>query len=169
MPKNIQNDKNISVDEWISQDEKTQYIIPKKLIFPNDVFTLSFHANDYDDFELITDGKRLQQVLINFLTNAEKYTSHGEIHVHCSLSETPGMITFSVSDTGPGVPADKADMIFERFCKLDSFKQGTGLGLNICQVIAERLGGKVKYDQDYTLGARFVFIHPLDLGKDADR
>ena len=53
MPKNIQNDKNISVDEWISQDEKTQYIIPKKLIFPNDVFTLSFHANDYDDFELI--------------------------------------------------------------------------------------------------------------------
>ena len=130
---------------------------------------LTFTSDVNDDFELITDGKRLQQVLINFLTNAEKYTSHGEIHVHCSLSETPGMITFSVSDTGPGVPADKADMIFERFCKLDSFKQGTGLGLNICQVIAERLGGKVKYDQDYTLGARFVFIHPLDLGKDADR
>lgn len=113
-----------------------------------------------DEYELVTDGKRLQQVLINFLTNAEKYTTQGEIHVHCSLNEIPGQITFSVSDTGPGVPPDKADMIFERFCKLDSFKQGTGLGLNICRVIAERLGGEVKYDRSYTQGARFLLILP---------
>ena len=125
-----------------------------------------FTSEVNDDFRLMTDGKRLQQVLINFLTNAEKYTSNGEIRLHCSLSETPGRITFSVADTGPGVPPDKADVIFERFYKLDSFKQGTGLGLNICSVIAERLHGEVKYDRNYIHGARFVFIHPLDLDKD---
>lgn len=68
-----------------------------------------------------------------------------------------------MTDTGPGVPTDKADMIFQRFYKVDSFKQGTGLGLNICSVIAERLQGEVKYDKNYTQGARFLFIHPLDL------
>ena len=124
---------------------------------------LKFTSEVSDDFTLFTDGKRLQQVLINFLTNAEKYTSAGEIHVHCSLSEIPGKITFSVADTGPGVPTDKVDLIFERFYKLDDYKQGTGLGLNICSAIAERLHGEVRYDKSYTHGARFVFIHPLDL------
>ena len=123
---------------------------------------MSFTSEVDDDFELMTDGKRLQQVLINYLTNAEKYTSHGEIRVHCSLSENPGNMTFSVEDTGPGVPADKADLIFTRFYKLDSFKQGTGLGLNICSAIAERLHGEVKCDKNYTQGARFLFIHPLE-------
>ena len=123
---------------------------------------MSFTSEVDDDFELMTDGKRLQQVLINYLTNAEKYTSHGEIRVHCSLSENPGKMTFSVEDTGPGVPADKADLIFTRFYKLDSFKQGTGLGLNIWSVIAERLHGEVKCDKTYTRGARFLFIHPLE-------
>lgn len=122
---------------------------------------MSFTSEVNDDFELMTDGKRLQQVLINFLTNAEKFTSHGEIRVHCSLSENPGKMTFSVEDTGPGVPADKADLIFERFYKLDSFKQGSGLGLNICSAIAERLHGEVRCDKNYTKGARFLFILPL--------
>lgn len=122
-----------------------------------------FTSEVSDDYVLTTNAARLQQVLINFLTNAEKNTSEGEIHLHCSLSETPGKMTFSVTDTGPGVPTDKADMIFQRFYKVDSFKQGTGLGLNICSVIAERLQGEVKYDKNYTQGARFLFIHPLDL------
>ena len=103
----------------------------------------------------------MKQVLINFLTNAEKYTEQGEIHLHCSLSENPGFVTYSVSDTGPGIPSDMADAIFERFKKLNEFKQGTGLGLNICRIVAERLHGKVKVDKSYTGGARFLFILPL--------
>ncbi|MCR5139803.1 MAG: ATP-binding protein [Bacteroidaceae bacterium] len=104
----------------------------------------------------------MQQVLTNFLTNACKHTSKGEIHLHLSLSENPGNVTFSVTDTGTGVPADQAEAIFERFTKLDSFKQGTGLGLAICRMIAEILHGEVKLDTTYTAGgARFVFIHPL--------
>lgn len=71
------------------------------------------------------------------------------------------MLTFSVTDTGVGVPAEKADVIFERFEKLNVFKQGTGLGLAICRQLATLLGGSVKLDTSYTKGARFVFIHPL--------
>ena len=120
-----------------------------------------FTSEVNDGFLLTTDGKRVRQVLINFLTNAEKYTEQGEIHLHCSTSEVPGHITFSVADTGPGVPADKIDLIFNRFYKVDHFKQGTGLGLNICRIIAERLHGEVKYDRTYTRGARFVLVLPL--------
>ena len=71
------------------------------------------------------------------------------------------MLTFSVTDTGVGVPVEKADLIFERFEKLNIFKQGTGLGLAICRQLATLLQGRVYLDTSYTNGARFVFVHPL--------
>ena len=106
-------------------------------------------------------------MLINLLTNAEKNTTEGEICLHCSISETPGCITFSVTDTGPGVPAEEAEAIFERFKKLDTFKQGCGLGLNISRIIAKNLGGDVRLDPSYTGGARFVLVIPLKRADDA--
>ncbi len=121
---------------------------------------LYFTSEVEDDFQINTDANRFRQVLINFLTNAEKYTTEGEIHLHCSLSENAGKVTFAVSDTGIGIPENKAETIFERFKKLDEFKQGTGLGLNICRIIADRLGGEVRLDRNYTNGARFLFIVP---------
>ncbi|MBQ0021042.1 MAG: HAMP domain-containing histidine kinase, partial [Bacteroidales bacterium] len=105
-----------------------------------------------------SDGRRIQQVLINYLTNACKNTREGEIHLHCSVTENPGKVTLSVADTGPGVPKEKADMIFNRFTKLNEFVQGSGLGLNICQTIANKLQGEVYLDTLYTNGARFVFV-----------
>ena len=111
-----------------------------------------------EDYTISTDPNRVQQILINYLTNACKHTEKGEIHLHCSLSENPGCITFSVTDTGTGIPADKAEEIFERFTKLNEFVQGTGLGLNICRTLAEKLGGKVMLDTSYTEGARFLLI-----------
>ncbi len=122
---------------------------------------MSFTTEVNDDYQVVSNDRRLQQVLVNFLTNAEKYTDKGEIHLHCSLAETPGKITFSVSDTGTGIPADKVKFIFDRFYKVDAFKQGMGLGLTICRLIADRLDGEVKYDSSYTHGARFLFILPL--------
>ena len=123
----------------------------------------SYFTSDVpNDFLFVTDKERLQQVLINFLTNAEKHTERGEIHLHCSLTENPGKITFSVADTGPGIPADQADCVFDRFSKLDEFKQGTGLGLNICSIIAGRLKGEVELEYRLPGGARFLFILPLD-------
>lgn len=123
---------------------------------------LYFTSEVDDNYKITTDKQRVEQVLINFLTNAEKHTQEGEIHLHCSLSENLGKVTFSVTDTGTGIPANQAEIIFERFKKLDRFQQGTGLGLNICRIIAEKLNGTVKLDGSYTKGARFLFILPLD-------
>lgn len=113
-----------------------------------------------EDARYVTDGMRVQQILINFLTNACKNTTGGDIVLTSSLVENPGYITFSVSDKGPGVPPDKAEAIFDRFVKLDSNKQGAGLGLSICRMMAQRLGGKVWLDTSYTEGARFVLTIP---------
>ena len=115
-----------------------------------------------NDFAIQCDSQRLQQVLVNFLTNAEKHTQSGEILLHASLSENPGRVTFSVTDTGEGVPAEMAESIFNRFEKLDTFVQGAGLGLNICRMIAVKLNAIVKLDTSHPgPGARFVFIVPL--------
>lgn len=122
---------------------------------------LYFTSEVDDNFTIKSDEHRIQQVLVNFLTNACKHTDSGEIHVHCSVTEKPGMITFSVADTGTGVPAEEADHIFERFTKLNAFKQGAGLGLNICKSIATFLKGDVYLDTSYTNGARFVFELPV--------
>lgn len=119
---------------------------------------MHFTSDVDDEFTIKSDGRRIQQVLINYLSNACKHTQEGEIHLHCSTSENPGRLTFSVTDTGEGVPAEKADVIFGRFTKLNQFVQGSGLGLNICQTIAGKLGGEVFLDTSYTAGARFVFI-----------
>lgn len=122
---------------------------------------LYFTSEVDDNFTIKSDEHRIQQVLVNFLTNACKHTDSGEIHVHCSTTEKPGMITFSVADTGTGVPAEEAEHIFERFTKLNAFKQGAGLGLNICKSIAIFLKGDVYLDTSYTNGARFVFELPV--------
>ena len=112
-------------------------------------------------FTFTSDALRIQQVLTNLLTNACKHTSAGEIRLGCSLEEIPGMLTFSVEDTGSGIPPEEAERIFERFVKLDDFVQGTGLGLSICREIAGKMGGKIYLDTTYGSGARFVFAVPL--------
>lgn len=113
-----------------------------------------------NEARFITDGMRIQQILVNFLTNACKHTQEGEIIIGNSLTENPGQITYYVADTGPGVPEEMAESIFDRFVKLDEFKQGSGLGLSICRLMAERLGGKVWLDTSYKKGARFVLVIP---------
>ena len=126
-------------------------------------------SSEVDDaFILRTDVTRVRQLLVNFLTNACKYTEQGEIHLHCALDEQEKTLTFSVTDTGSGIDKEKGEKVFERFEMLDSMKQGTGLGLNICRLIAQHLQGEVRWDSTYTQGARFLFIHPLHLMQDRE-
>lgn len=108
-----------------------------------------------------TDRERLLQVLANLTTNAKKCTEHGSITIALEKQPNDDMISISVSDTGCGIPKDKAEEVFERFSKLNSFRQGTGLGLSICRAFVEELGGKIWVDTTYTEGARFVFTHPI--------
>lgn len=123
---------------------------------------MSFTSSVDDAMMVQSDPNRCLQVLINFLSNATKNTESGTIVLHCSADENPGKITYSVTDTGCGIPPEHQDIIFERFVKLDSKKQGSGLGLAICRQIAEALNAEVKLDRDYTGGSRFLFILPLN-------
>ena len=116
-----------------------------------------------EPFTFQTDPRRVQQILINLLTNSCKHTKEGEIRLSSSLTSRPGYVSYFVTDTGPGVPADQAEHIFERFTKLNDFVQGTGLGLSICRDIAGRMGASVYLDTTYTAGgARFVFEVPVE-------
>jgi signal transduction histidine kinase len=108
-----------------------------------------------------TDAQRLKQVFMNLLTNAAKFTRDGSIRIGMKVDKEESMIIFSVTDTGCGIPKEKAEKVFERFEKLDEYVQGTGLGLSITRLIVEKLGGKIWIDTTYTQGARFVFTHPL--------
>ena len=120
-----------------------------------------YQPDDPAPFTFTTDPRRVQQILINLLTNACKHTTQGEIKLSSSLTEHEGYVTFSVTDTGPGIPAEQAEKIFERFTKLNEFVQGTGLGLSICRDIASRMGAKVFLDTSHPVpGARFVFMVP---------
>lgn len=118
-----------------------------------------------DSFMLTTDAHRLSQILINLLTNAGKFTSEGSITLGVEIDKVHGEVLFSVTDTGPGIPPDKQEMVFNRFEKLEgNKKKGTGLGLAICRQIAVIIGGRIWVDPTYTGGARFIFAHPLDIG-----
>ena len=113
-----------------------------------------------EELYIETDDSRLQQVLINLLINATKFTPDGSITLKLE-KQSEKMALFSVTDTGGGIPKEKQASIFQRFEKLDENAQGSGLGLSICQLIIEHIGGKIWIDPDYTGGSRFVFTHPI--------
>lgn len=112
------------------------------------------------DMIISSDENRIKQVICNFLTNACKNTTKGSITL-ATYKADKDIIAFSVADTGVGIAPEHAARLFRRFEKLDSFKQGTGLGLTICRAIADGLRGHVFLDTSYTRGARFVFEIPI--------
>lgn len=119
-----------------------------------------FHSS-IDKLEVMVDKQRIQQVVLNLLSNASKFTERGTISVNVELAEGERMVNVSVTDTGVGIPTEKYEQVFERFEKLDEFKQGTGLGLSMCKTIVEHFGGKIWIDPEYHQGARFIFSLPL--------
>ena len=120
-------------------------------------------VSDVGKLEIVTDKNRLQQVLINLLINATKFTQEGCITLSLHLDKKAGVAEFAVEDTGCGIPLEKQPHIFERYEKLHEGVQGAGLGLSICQLIVQHGGGRIWIDSSYTQGARFVFTHPWNL------
>ena len=118
---------------------------------------------DRESMDMRTDTQRLQQVIINLLSNADKFTRNGKITLGLKVDEKQREVLFSVSDTGTGIPLEKQKLVFERFEKLNEYVQGTGLGLSICKLTVEKWGGEIWVDPGYTDGARFVFTHPLNI------
>jgi len=115
------------------------------------------------ELALRTDSRRLMQILVQLLQNATKFTMEGKITIGYDVDEDAEVVNIRVTDTGIGIPHDKAEVIFERFVKLDSTAQGIGIGLPVARHIARLLGGDVVLDVAYTDdGARFVVTLPIN-------
>lgn len=114
--------------------------------------------NPYETCIVRLDKNRLAQILMNFVTNAIKYTVKGIIEM--GYEKIDDNIRLYVRDTGIGIPEDKKDKVFHRFEKLDEFAQGTGLGLSICKAIVEACGGEIGFESEYEKGSFFWAVLP---------
>lgn len=113
------------------------------------------------DVSLLTDTKRLRQVMSNLINNARKFTEKGHIYFGYTVDEVEEKIHLFVEDTGIGIAKENQQEIFDRFYKVDTFKQGTGLGLPICKTIIEHLQGEISVTSKVGEGSRFTVILPL--------
>ena len=112
------------------------------------------------DVQVDVDSMRLTQVLTNFLNNANKFTETGSIRLGYCCPPGTGEVHVYVDDTAVGIPHSEQKMIFERFYKRSEFSQGVGLGLSICVLIAEKMGGRIELRSEEGRGSRFTVILP---------
>ena len=111
------------------------------------------------------DRNRLVQVMMNLMNNAVKFTGEGSIEFGFDVRED-GFLHFYVTDTGCGIPEERLEEIFGNFVKLNSFVQGTGLGLTICRAIVERMGGKIGAVSRLGQGSTFWFTLPYTVNEE---
>ena len=138
-----------------------QQAIAESNITPTETvgFTLQ---NEVPDTRLIkTSTVSVVKILNNLLQNAVKFTNKGQIILKVTLDEPKGQLLFAVIDTGIGVPEEARERIFERFEKVDSFKEGIGLGLCVSRSLARRMGGDVTLADSSSQGSTFLLTIPL--------
>ena len=121
---------------------------------------IQFDTTLADDFTVLSNDYMLRIILNALVDNAVKNTPDGIVTLKASMPSDNELI-LAVEDTGCGIPAAEAEHIFERFVKLDTFKEGIGLGLPLCRMLIEKLGGTVRLDTSYTEGARFIVTLPI--------
>ncbi len=117
---------------------------------------------------VVIDETRIKQVLINLLGNAFKFTKVGTVTLscHCELVDNHAEVTFTVRDTGIGIPPERLETVFEKFSQADTSTSrefgGTGLGLSICKHIIELMGGQLSVISELNQGSEFFFTLVLD-------
>lgn len=144
---------------WVDlKDICHEVYVSQSLKMTSDV-ALLFHGDLLPSVRIQTDTQRVEQVLLNLLSNAIKCTYQG--FVSLSYEVEGEFVRVSVTDTGIGIAKEKQASVFDRFVKLDDFRQGTGLGLSICKMIIEKLGGEIGLRSELGKGSTFWFTLPI--------
>lgn len=152
---------------WVDLKDVCQEVyISQSLKMTSDV-ALLYNGDMLPSVRLRTDTQRIEQVLLNLLSNAIKCTNQG--FVSLSYEVEGDFVRVSVTDTGIGIDKEKQASVFERFVKLDDFRQGTGLGLSICKMIIEKLGGEIGLRSELGKGATFWFTLPLAVPEESEK
>ncbi len=116
--------------------------------------------------KIIADRRRVEQILLNLLNNAVKFTENGEVHLECSTND--GFVTVCVQDTGIGIKPEDLPTLFKPFRQIDTGitrqYEGTGLGLSICKRLVELMNGSIWADSEPGKGSTFSFTLPLHKG-----
>jgi len=155
----LDSKEKTSRDDTINPNATLRKILKEHEDYANENTTLHFSSTLPDDYVIRTNKDTFCRIVDALLNNAVKYTEHGTITLKVSKTDTSHQII--VEDTGCGIPATEAEHIFERFVKLDDFKEGIGLGLSLCHKLAEQLDGSISLDTSYTGGARFIVKLPI--------
>ena len=150
----VKNDK-VEVNDMLRD------LLQENQSFVNQETVLQFETTLNDNFTLTTNQMMLKRAINALIDNALKNTERGAITLKASAFGIQLML--AVEDTGCGVPVEEAEHVFERFYKIDTFKEGLGLGLTLCRTLTKKLGGTVSLDKTFKgPGARFVITLPLD-------
>ena len=149
---------NYNVSEVELRDICQEAEVVQSLKMTSDV-ALLYNSVAMPSVRLWIDPHRVEQVLLNLLSNAIKFTSKGFISLFYEVEDM--FVRVSVMDTGIGISEEKLESVFERFVKLDDFYQGAGLGLPICKMIVEQLGGEIGVRSELGKGSTFWFTLPL--------
>lgn len=154
----IESHQTISTDDTVRCNElvREAFDNASSLLAPTAEMRLDSHVTDAVTVK--TNRHHLLIVLTELLFNALHFTREGSVTMH--IDATDDAMLFTVEDTGPGIPADKADFIFEKFTKLDMFTDGLGLGLFLCRRVVQLMGGSLTLDTQYKNGSRFVLQLP---------
>ena len=121
---------------------------------------LNFQTKLPEDFVVKSNQNGIERILQHLLNNALKFTEQGQVELSAYKNQDEGSVHFAVTDTGVGIPEEQHEQVFEHFYKLDSFKQGLGIGLSMSRRITILLGGTLDIDKDYHDGTRMVLTIP---------
>ena len=155
----IETTDKIHKDDTIKVNDVLREVFNEFQDKANGETELKMDSQLHDDLTYQTNKNMFARIITALLDNAVKYTEEG--YIALKAASDGKNLNISVEDTGIGIPQQEAEHVFDRFVKLDSFKEGIGLGLPLSRKLAEQLGGTVTLDTSYTTGARFIITLPL--------
>ena len=155
----IESCQTINIDDTVSCNDvaREAFENASSLTPHNAEMHLDSHVGD--ELTIQTNRHHLLIALTELLVNALHFTQEGSMTMRIDATDT--VVNFIVEDTGPGIPSDKADFIFEKFTKIDMFTEGLGIGLFLCRRVIMLMGGTLTLDPEYTNGSRFVVSIPF--------